>query len=823
MLRPALLLLLLAAITAGTAWSVFEAVAPPAPPAALEKPAVAHAPLTRHLLFVIVDGLRYDVATDPEQMPIFARAMREKTSAEIWCGRISMTSSAVMSYGTGQPGRLEQIVRNVQPKPPPYDSWLRHARQSGLTLMSVGDPAWMWMYGAELKESLVDPPGVAIDVDFNDQTFRDLRTLAKKKPNLLIGHFVTPDHQGHAYGILSERYRRHIHDFDRLLHELLAEFGPEWTVIVTSDHGATDTGTHGTDTSLQRRSPIYAYGPGIARIGPQQAKLDQNDVAGTLAALLGTAGPTHGVGHLLVDWLDVPPASAARIACADAKRAIDYGTALLGAPAMSDARRAAEPCQRSADPATQKAAARLGVEHVERAVRSATGLGSRPAWFVAALCVLLAAVVAVLMQGRAALAALPLALGLGAVALMLVLWVERLPGNWPNAVRALLYVLGNLALLWLLLRPARVTAWLARHARLAPFVTPGLLVMSYTTNTQVESYVTLAIGSLVLWLPARLEPTAPPLSRSAWLETLKRPSTLALLGCLLALAPAGFVQKQVHPNLFYKNPELALAAALVLVALWCFAHRRKGAPLFPVLVVLISIAASLVLRRVAPPLVGRLGIVAFAVAALLSLQRRSEDDGELLPLGFGLASYAWVSRDFEFLAVIPSLGVAELLARRAREHFFADALGLPELLLWVSVVFSLLYVQRIGVQGSLDIGAMDWGAGGFRDPNVPAWLVGSALTYKYLIAELLVVAVFVRAFSSSMRERFLKAVVITYLARTAMLIGMLFVCGSSFWTALRVLGDMPFAPMGAFAAGLTWLGLRAHERARVSVRDPALA
>jgi len=819
-LRPALLLLLLTLIAAGTVWSVFEAVSPPAPPAALEKAPVTTDPLTEHLFFVIVDGLRYDVATDPEQMPIFARAMREKTSAEIWSGRISMTSSAVMSYGTGQPGRLEQIVRNVQPKPPPYDSWLEHAHARGLTLMSVGDPMWPVMYGAHLKETLDDPRGVAIDVDFNEQTFRDLRTLKQKNPNFLVGHFVTPDHQGHAYGILSERYRKHVHAFDRSLDELLREFGPEWTVIVTSDHGAADSGTHGTDTPLQRRSPIYAYGPGIAGIGPRPGKLDQNDVAGTLAALLGVSAPAHGVGHVLVDWLDLPPESAARLACTDAERALRYGTALLGDAAVAGARSAVERCRAETEPRAQTAAARQGIGHIERSVAAATGLGSRPAWLAAAACTVLAALASFLLLGRRALAALPAAIAFGAGALLLVLYVERLPGSFPNVARAVLFTLGNLGLLALLLRPPKVCAWLSRRANLAALLLPGLVVMSYTPNTQVESYVLLAIGAIVLWLPRRLDASAAPLSRSGWLAELRRPSTLALLACLLALAPAGFVQKQVHPDLFYQRPELALAAALVAVGVWCLAHARKGESLLPLLLIFGVIAASIALRRVAPPLLGRSAIVGFAAAALFALQRRPGD--VLLPLGLGMASYAWVSRDVEFLTLIPALGVAELLAAKSSQAN-ARSPELAELLLWIGVAFGLLYVLRIGVQGSLDLGAMDWGAGGFRDPNVPAWWVGTAITYKYLAGELLVLAAMLGRFSGADRERFLKGLVVTYLGRTAMLTGMLFVCGGSFWTALRVLGDMPFALIGAFAAAFVWCGVRLREPLRESAADPALA
>ena len=257
-------------------------------------------------------------------------------------------------------------------------------------------------------------------------------------------------------------------------------------------------------------------------------------------------------------------------------------------------------------------------------------------------------------------------------------------------------------------------------------------------------------------------------------------------------------------------------AAVALVVVWAAAHFRGRRTAATIGIVLMCVVGSLLLRRVAPPLIGRLGIVGFAAAALWAVVSQKP----LLALGFGVASYAWVSRDLELLAFIPSLGIAELLARQRRLSPEPGPKGVPQLLLLVGIVFGLLYVQRIGLQGAIDIGAMDWGAGGFRDPHVPAWLVGTAIGYKYVIAELLVVAMITGALERTARERFLKALTVTYLARSVVLLAMLFVCGSSFWTALRVLGDLPFGLTGAAAATLVWIAVRGLELPALRSRSP---
>jgi hypothetical protein len=491
---------------------------------------------------------------------------------------------------------------------------------------------------------------------------------------------------------------------------------------------------------------------------------------------------------------------------------------LLGAPALSHVERSLEPCRGGATAPERVAAARTAALAVDRVVSASTGLGSRTAWLLAIACTLLAALIALVVYGRAALTQLVPALMLGASALLLVLWVERLPGDLPNLVRALCFTLGNLGVLALLLWPTKVHAWLARHARLAPLILPGLLVVTYTSNTQPQSYVLIVTFALVCFLIAPLSSSSPSLLRGARLTLQPRLALVAAL-CVLALAPAGVLKNELYPNLLYKRADLALALALALVAAWALVHVSSRQKSLPVIAILACVAGSLLLRRVAPPLVGRFAIIAFGVAALWALWRGRS----LLALGCGVATYAWVSRDLEFLAFIPALGLAELLAADKRLAPEPGVRGLPQLLVSISVVFALLYVQRVGLQGSLDIGAMDWGAGGFRDPHVPAWLVGTAIGYKYVIAELLVMAVIAGAMAGPARERFLAGLTVTYVARNAALLAMLFVCGSSFWTALRVLGDLPFGLTGAAAAALTWLGARALGSRALRSHSPAPA
>ena len=80
-LRPLPILALVVLFAAGLSWSSLTYILAPAKPPSMAPQAAYGPPLTRRLLFVIVDGLRYDVATDGVRMPLFAKAMQTHTSA----------------------------------------------------------------------------------------------------------------------------------------------------------------------------------------------------------------------------------------------------------------------------------------------------------------------------------------------------------------------------------------------------------------------------------------------------------------------------------------------------------------------------------------------------------------------------------------------------------------------------------------------------------------------------------------------------------------------------------------------------------------------
>lgn len=730
--------------------------------------------LTEHVFLVVVDGLRFDVATDPRRMPHFAEAMKTRASAETWAARVSMTTSAVLAFGTGQPGGMDQVVRNVNPRPPAFDSWLRTAHEHGISISIAGDPAWKEMYGAYVDEALLDPPGAGIEEDFNPKTFADTRTLLRKKPRFLVAHFVTPDHQGHAHGIQSEKYAAHIRDYDQKLHDLLNELGPEWTVVVTSDHGAVDSGTHGSDTPIQRRTPTFAYGPGVVPFRFQDP-VDQLDLAPTLAVLMGVAPPVHSRGALLAEWLDVSPRERRELACESARRVVDYARVEVGAEA-------------SAEGCSSVESARFSVRTADRIVSERTGISSPRATLAAFIGAALFGLIALVIGGRKVLPGLPASAVVATLGVVLVFYTERLPGSYPNVVRGGLFTLLLLPVLPLLFRPSDGLRALERFPALAPAILPGFLLATYTANTQPLAWVAVAVTLLVV---SREKPFP-----------FHRVRFVFVLLALLLLLRAGVKQTNVFPPWYLANVSLGRAVAIALLVGWFIGEALRPARDLQRIGIGAAVAvASFLARDHVPPLVGRAAIVTCGILAAVCVFRRDR----LLAFAFGLASFAWVSRNHEMTTVILTLVVAQGMGEAFSK---TEKLVRPGLVLLLATAgFGLVFLQRLGIQNELDFGGMDLQAGAFGDAHVSPAVIGVAIGYKYCLASLLVLAGLVAPLAHPLRDALLPALTITFVARSAMLVLFLFLCGSSYWTGLRVMADVPFPFLAALAMLALWIGI----------------
>lgn len=772
----------------------------PRQPATLPKAAIAHPALTQHLLFVIVDGLRYDIATDASLMPRFSESMQRRRSADILAGPVSMTSSAVQSFASGQRGRLEQVARNINPDPPPFQSWMQNARDQGLTVALVGDRTWQSSYGGHFDEARLDPPGVAIDVDYNAHTLRDARELLGHAPNALVLHFVTPDHQGHAYGVRSAKYRAHITNFDGLLFQLLDEVGPEWTVVVTSDHGANDAGDHGGDVLIHRRSPIFAYGPGIAPPAGSSPRLDQVDLAGTLAALLGVPAPCHSQGHLLADWLALSDGERAAVAGRDVERALRFASSLdPDAAAELSVRLAALRRRFSAEPARFVQEARTLAREVDDVLTRQQGITSPRAWWSLVAITLGAVSIAWLLLGPISPSLAALCLLASVVSVGLTACVERLPGAWPKLAPAFLFAVLNLPTLLLLARAETFVRLLNRLRGNAAALVPGILAVTYPRNLQPVAFAVSLLVPLVILGSGSLERWG--LTGAADAGRARKVDLALLAVWAVALFPAGWFPDGLPSLGVSSHPAALLIADLALLGLLVWELSRR-APAFAKTTFALGLllASSFVLRRFAPVWLGRPALVGLPLLAAWLFWRGRTSQALLC----ALAGYAWVSRDLEMPTVAAALGLASLVGRRSAALVHTSP-GPARALTLLAFWFCLAFVLRLGLSGGVDPTHLDLAAGAFGDPSVSATWIGFAVIWKNLIAFTLLGALMLASFEQRLAGKLARGFAVMFACRAPLLLAMMQFSQGSFWTSMRVIGELPYVMIFFVSAGAVWL------------------
>lgn len=791
----------------GVIFASLALVRPQAPPE-VPSASAAHGPLTSHLLFVIVDGLRHDLATNAERMPRFAEAMRTKRSAEVTSGPLSITSAAIQNFGSGQPGQLEQIVHNLSPDPVRYESWIGNARRLGQSTAFVGDATWVRMFGAHFSRAWVDPPGMAIDYDYSDLTFANAREALKTSPNLLILHLAVPDHQMHAYGVQSAPYRRHIRELDTKLFGLLGELPADWTVVVTSDHGANDAGDHGSDVPIQRRTPLFAYGPGIAPPTPAAAEapkpkpLDQADVAGTLAALLGASAGAHSQGHLWTDWLDVSPATRAQLALHDVARVLRFASTLdTREAARLEAQRHELEAKAAAEPeAVTRATQGLAAQAKTLILAHQGAFSAHALWLFGAICAG-SLLVARAWLGRISLGALVGAAFVTLLSIALTAYVVLLPGAWPTRTVGILFAVFNLPTLLLLVRPERFVASLDKLGRLAPLLVPGALAVSYPRNLQPIAFAVCLIVPLVVL--AAESTTRWGISGFAKTRDGRRVDMSLFVTWGLALFPAGW-----HPNglsgFGWNRSETGLlVVSLVLLAALAF-ELWRGAPRSMRSIALGCglFAASVLLRRFAPPWVGRPLLLGLPLAAVVLLRRGGHIQGFFCLL----IGYAWVSREVELPTVLSAIGLATLVARRSTALLEAGspARWLTLLAFW----FVLAFVLRLGVSGGMDPTNLDMAAGAFGAKDVSLTWLTCAVIWKSFLAQVLLGLSFLAPLGARPASALARGFAVIGAVRAVALLGMLQLSNGSFWTSLRVIGDLPYTVIFLVAAGGAWLCYR---------------
>lgn len=213
-----------------------------------------------------------------------------------------------------------------------------------------------YMYGHEMEDFSKD----ALDLDYwVFDHVKDFFTEAATNPALdaavrqdkvvFFLHLLGIDTSGHSYRPYSAEYLHNIQVVDqgvKEVTELIEKFyGDGRTAFVfTADHGMSDWGSHGDGHPDNTRTPLIAWGSGIAKpeISPKSPApghdefssdwgLDhvrrhdvaQADIAALMAYLIGTEYPANSVGELPLSYLSAGSKEKAEASLVNAKSILE--------------------------------------------------------------------------------------------------------------------------------------------------------------------------------------------------------------------------------------------------------------------------------------------------------------------------------------------------------------------------------------------------------------------------------------------------------------------------------------------------------------------
>ena len=268
--------------------------------------------MSNKVILVVVDGLKYRTARDHCG---FLEGQVESDKARLWRMRAALPSMSAPCYETLHTGldpSHHGITANSLLRRSNVDNVFSVASAAGKVTAAVAYSWFSVLYNGgpydPVQHMEVDDPANSIrhgrfydDPDRTDfhlaiPSDRDLcaqvdRLIAHRSPDYVLYHTLTVDSVGHVHGGSSWQYDRAATSVDAALgRHIPAWRNAGYRVLVTADHGFTDSGYHGGAEDIVRDVAYYDIGhpsPGVS-----DDVVSQRAVAPTVLSLMGIEAPS---------------------------------------------------------------------------------------------------------------------------------------------------------------------------------------------------------------------------------------------------------------------------------------------------------------------------------------------------------------------------------------------------------------------------------------------------------------------------------------------------------------------------------------------------
>jgi len=292
----------------------------PAPKEGVEESPYPDERLAEGILWVVLDGVRRDIMADSEYMPGLVEKSKEGTILEVKTGPLTMTGSCIREMATGVQSRPSEGLNNFHPNHPGTpDGWTlastydydNDSIPDNMVAM-LGDYVWRDLYPD--RELIPFSQHYFGHADFyrGDEEGYDVlegwltdNPPDDGKPNVIVAHLSGPDHVGHRFGTKGiEEYKEKMLWTDSRLNTIYDMVPEDWAIVVTSDHGQTPDGRHGSPDGQLRKVAAVMWGPNISE-GVTIPGVKQRDLATLPSALLSLPLPHAVDGRIPLDAFDI--------------------------------------------------------------------------------------------------------------------------------------------------------------------------------------------------------------------------------------------------------------------------------------------------------------------------------------------------------------------------------------------------------------------------------------------------------------------------------------------------------------------------------------
>ncbi len=257
-----------------------------------------------NFILIILDGVGTDVMLDEEMMPLLNEQRENYAELSVTTGPLTLSATCVKEMMTGVPNDPVDGLNNFDLKHPGgLDPWILAANDPDRDVVMIGSYVMGNMYDStEGIEFIYTFKGHSDYYEGDDETYDLVMSINENATyDTIAAHFSGPDKVGHTWGIDSNEYFEKMLDIDQQVHEIVEALGNDWNIIITADHGMTDSGTHGSAELVTRDVTALVKGPSIENRAEGVSK--QRDLSALTTVLLNQPLPIQLNGRIPVEIL----------------------------------------------------------------------------------------------------------------------------------------------------------------------------------------------------------------------------------------------------------------------------------------------------------------------------------------------------------------------------------------------------------------------------------------------------------------------------------------------------------------------------------------